>query len=101
VDFECVGVDSYMRKCSFFQPGIYAKLISTQSVLLSIYRLTLHPLASYGPLLARLTTFYGVYHAYVGDMHLDINGCIGNMVCFLAFGVINCAYLLSRNYCEI
>lgn len=49
-------------------------LITFQALVVSIYRLTFHPLARYpGPFLAKLTTFYGVYHAYVGDMHLDID----------------------------
>ena len=49
------------------------KLTSPQVVLLAIYQLTLHPLAKYPePLLAKLTSFYPVYHGYIGDIHLDI-----------------------------
>ena len=44
-----------------------------QIIVLWIYRLTLHPLAKYqGPLLAEVSSFHGVYHAYIGDMHTDI-----------------------------
>ncbi|MCJ1250608.1 hypothetical protein MMC30_007836 [Trapelia coarctata] len=40
------------------------------------YRLTIHPLAKYpGPLLARITNLYAVYHAYIGDLHLDMLKC--------------------------
>jgi cytochrome P450 len=36
-----------------------------------VYQLYLHPLADYpGPLLARLTSGYDVYHAYIGDKHI-------------------------------
>jgi len=36
-----------------------------------IYTLYFHPLAKYpGPLLGRLTQWYDVYHAYIGDKHL-------------------------------
>ncbi len=38
-----------------------------------VYRLTLHPLAKYpGPTLAKLTNFYAAYHAFRGDLHLDM-----------------------------
>lgn len=41
-------------------------------VLLSLYRLTLHPLAGYpGPFLAKITPWRDVYHAWRGDKHLD------------------------------
>lgn len=36
-----------------------------------VYQLYFHPLAKYpGPLLGRLTQWYDVYHAYVGDKHI-------------------------------
>lgn len=49
-----------------------------------VYRLTLHPLAKYpGPKLAKITGFYAVYHAYIGDLHLDMwrcHECYGSLV---------------------
>ncbi|KAF7183231.1 hypothetical protein CNMCM7691_003144 [Aspergillus felis] len=43
---------------------------------LSVYRLFFHPYAKYpGPLLAKLTSWYVLYHAYVGDLHTDIWRC--------------------------
>ncbi|ESZ91878.1 hypothetical protein SBOR_7743 [Sclerotinia borealis F-4128] len=44
--------------------------------LLTIYRLTIHPLAKYpGPLLAKITDWYSVYHAWKGDRHLEFYRC--------------------------
>lgn len=41
-----------------------------------IYALFFHPLAKYpGPLLGKLTTLYAAYHAWKGDLHLDIWRC--------------------------
>ncbi|KAK6216869.1 hypothetical protein QIS74_06983 [Colletotrichum tabaci] len=43
---------------------------------LCVYRLFFHPYAKYpGPLLAKLTSWYSVYHAYTGDLHIDIWAC--------------------------
>ena len=43
---------------------------------LGVYRLKFHPYSKYpGPLLAKLTNLYGLYHAYVGDLHLDVWRC--------------------------
>ncbi|KAI8628148.1 putative cytochrome P450 [Xylariaceae sp. FL1651] len=43
---------------------------------LCVYRLYLHPYAKYpGPFLARLTSWYSVYHTYKGDLHTDIWKC--------------------------
>ena len=50
--------------------------VDAQVLLLIVYRLTIHPLAEYpGPLLARITNLYSVYHAYIGDLHLDMLRC--------------------------
>ena len=43
---------------------------------MTIYRLTLHPLAKYpGPLFARITDWYSVYYAWKGDRHLEFYRC--------------------------
>jgi hypothetical protein len=44
-----------------------------QVLVVCIYRLRWHPLAKYpGPTLAKLTDFYAAYHAWRGDLHLDM-----------------------------
>ncbi|KAH6699018.1 cytochrome P450 [Leptodontidium sp. MPI-SDFR-AT-0119] len=46
------------------------------AIFVSIYRLTLHPYAKYpGPLLGKLSNIYAAYHAYTGDVHLDVERC--------------------------
>lgn len=41
-----------------------------------IYRIAFHPLAKYpGPFLAKITNFRAAYHAWVGDLHLDVTHC--------------------------
>ncbi|KAL4905800.1 hypothetical protein BDW74DRAFT_184864 [Aspergillus multicolor] len=43
---------------------------------LAIHRLYFHSLSKYpGPLLAKLTTWYSVYHTITGDLHTDIWEC--------------------------
>ncbi|KAE9377269.1 cytochrome P450 [Stipitochalara longipes BDJ] len=43
---------------------------------LIIYRIYFHPLAKYpGPLLAKITDFYSVYHAWKGDRHIEFYLC--------------------------
>ncbi|RDL38715.1 putative cytochrome P450 67 [Venustampulla echinocandica] len=45
-------------------------------LLLSIYRIYLHPLSKYpGPFLAKITDWYSVYHAWKGDRHLEFWRC--------------------------
>ncbi|RDW62507.1 hypothetical protein BP5796_10809 [Coleophoma crateriformis] len=56
----------------------------------AVYRLTFHPLAKYpGPVLAKLTSFYKVYHAYIGDMHLDVERCHKKYGPFVRYGPDN------------
>ncbi|KAL7896740.1 cytochrome P450 [Trichoderma sp. SZMC 28014] len=41
-----------------------------------VYRALFHPLAKYpGPFLAKFTNLYSAYHAWKGDIHLDIYRC--------------------------
>lgn len=47
-----------------------------QVVIIVVYRVFYHPLAKYpGPLVAKVTDFYSVYHAWKGDRHLDFERC--------------------------
>lgn len=44
--------------------------------ILCIYRVTLHPYAKYpGPFLAKFSNLYGLYYAYIGDIHIDVERC--------------------------
>lgn len=82
-------------------------MIDGQIPTIIIYRLTVHPLAKCpGPLLAKITNLYAVYHAYVGDLHLDMLRChelygklsqnSGSMMCFCS----NCKRLSSNYICQ-
>ncbi|KFX96737.1 hypothetical protein V490_03168 [Pseudogymnoascus sp. VKM F-3557] len=52
--------------------GLVASLF-LYALLVSFYRLTFHPLASYpGPFLAKITDWHQVYHAYHGNRHLSL-----------------------------
>ncbi|KAH7370158.1 cytochrome protein [Rhexocercosporidium sp. MPI-PUGE-AT-0058] len=51
-------------------------LLSIYVFAIGAYRLWFHPLAKYpGPFLARLTTLYSGYHAWKGDLHIDMWRC--------------------------
>ncbi|KAL3587457.1 Cytochrome P450 monooxygenase fpaps7 [Fusarium poae] len=61
-----------MRTLAVFTIGTGILLV----VFICIYRLFFHPYAKYpGPFLAKLTSWYSVYHAYYGDIHIDIWEC--------------------------
>ncbi|KUJ22174.1 cytochrome P450 [Mollisia scopiformis] len=50
--------------------------LAAHIVVFCLYRVTLHPYAKYpGPFLAKFTSLYGAYHAYHGDIHLDVERC--------------------------
>lgn len=50
--------------------------VDLQVLAVCIYRLTLHPYAKYpGPFLAKLTNAYSAYHAWKGDIHIDMHLC--------------------------
>ncbi|KFA75826.1 hypothetical protein S40288_01915 [Stachybotrys chartarum IBT 40288] len=54
--------------------GVLAGAAVVYVVSVIIYRLFFHPLAKYpGPLLAKLTDAYQLYHAYKGDRHLEFH----------------------------
>lgn len=62
---ECVGS---LRCASSLAIG--SAVLATVAAYV-FYQLYLHPLAKYpGPLLGKLTQWYDVYHAYVGDKHI-------------------------------
>lgn len=66
-----------LLSCISRHAGLLSIVLPVLSIVsLIVYRLSLHPLAKYpGPLLARITGWYAVYHAYVGDLHLDMLAC--------------------------
>lgn len=41
-----------------------------------VYNLFFHPYSKYpGPFWAKITPFYSVWHAYTGDLHIDVLRC--------------------------
>ncbi|KAH8651813.1 cytochrome P450 [Tricladium varicosporioides] len=56
-------------------------------IIVAIYRILFHPYSKYpGPLLAKFTTLYGAWHAYYGDVHLDIERCHAKYGKFVRYG---------------
>lgn len=88
---------------------------------LCIYRLTLHPYAKYpGPFLAKvsslreehlnrkhvnrmlkLTYLYGTYHAYKGDMHLDVWKCHQKYGSYIIGVTALVKLMVSRALCSL
>lgn len=69
-----MDIDKFVFSAHGWTLGLAVALVTIPFFI--FYRLVLHPLAGYpGPFLARLSGFYAVYHAYVGDLHLDMWKC--------------------------
>ncbi|KAH6704365.1 putative cytochrome P450 [Leptodontidium sp. MPI-SDFR-AT-0119] len=52
-----------------------------------VYHLFFHPLSKYpGPLLAKVTDLYSVYHNYIGDIHIDALRCHEQYGTFVRYG---------------
>ncbi|KAF2094506.1 cytochrome P450 [Rhizodiscina lignyota] len=55
-------------------PAAAAALAFIYCIFIAVYRLFFHPLAKYpGPVVAKVTAWRDVYHAYRGDKHLDFH----------------------------
>lgn len=70
----------------------------------AIYNLYFHPYAKHpGPFLARISPFYSLWHAYVGDLHIDVLQChekygkYNSNKLFVAMGALICA----RHFCQV
>jgi hypothetical protein len=51
-------------------------LLCLFAVTYSIYNLCFHPYSRYpGPFFARICPFYSLWHAYYGDLHIDVLRC--------------------------
>ncbi|KAL5362921.1 cytochrome P450 [Aspergillus floccosus] len=62
-------------------------LMAIHAVVVFIYTLLFHPLAKYpGPLVAKFTNSYAAYHAWKGDVHLDIARCHEKYGGFVRYG---------------
>ncbi|KAI1927821.1 hypothetical protein LOZ39_003991 [Ophidiomyces ophidiicola] len=64
-------VDLFARICFV---GVWASV--ARALCTVVYRVWFHPLAKYpGPFWAKVTDAYGSYHAWKGDLHLDMWKC--------------------------
>ncbi|KAF7885216.1 hypothetical protein EAF00_011034 [Botryotinia globosa] len=67
---------SFILSGSFWALAFATTISAVYLTILTIYRLTFHPLAKYpGPFLAKITDWYSVYHAWKGDRHLEFYRC--------------------------
>ncbi|KAG7104331.1 Cytochrome monooxygenase AKT7 like protein [Verticillium longisporum] len=56
----------------WFWLGLIAAAAALYTIILIVYRIFFHPLAKYpGPLIAKVTDAYQLYHAWKGDRHLE------------------------------
>ncbi|PQE23749.1 Isotrichodermin C-15 hydroxylase protein [Rutstroemia sp. NJR-2017a BBW] len=70
------SVASFFINWLFWTSVLLPILSIAYLTLLTIYRLTFHPLAKYpGPFIAKITDWYSVYHAWKGDRHLEFWRC--------------------------
>lgn len=57
-------------------PGAVVLSVLLYGVGIVVYNLFFHPYAKYpGPFWAKITPLYSVWHAYIGDLHIDVLRC--------------------------
>lgn len=57
-------------------PQIYVRYLHAKTFVYAVYHLFFHPLAHFpGPFWAKFTCLYSGYHAWKGDLHIDMQRC--------------------------
>jgi len=72
-----VLVVTFFAVCiSFVQSMPWSTNRIAQIAVFCVHRVYIHPLARYpGPFLAKITNLYSAYHAWRGDIHIDMWRC--------------------------